>query len=45
MCRPSGYQDNTVRDSLAHFQFHEAHHVGQLMYLAQFAGKAGVWFD
>jgi uncharacterized damage-inducible protein DinB len=45
MCRPSGYQDNTVGDSLAYFQFHEAHHVGQLMYLAQFAGKPGVWFD
>lgn len=45
MCRPSGYQDNTIGDSLAYFQFHEAHHVGQLMYLAQFAGKPGVWFD
>jgi hypothetical protein len=45
MCRPSGYQDNTVGDSLAYFQFHEAHHVGQLMYLAQYAGKPGVWFD
>ena len=45
MCRPSGYQDNTVGDSLAYFQFHEAHHVGQLMYLAQYAGKRGVWFD
>lgn len=45
MCRPSGYQDNTVGDSLAYFQFHEAHHVGQLMYLAQFAGKPGVWFS
>lgn len=45
MCRPSGYQANTLGDSLAYFQFHEAHHVGQLMYLAQFAGKPGVWFD
>jgi hypothetical protein len=43
LCRPSGYQDNTLGDSLAYFHFHEAHHVGQLLYLAQYAGKAGVW--
>lgn len=43
MCRPSGHEDNTLGDSLAYFQFHEAHHVGQLMYLAQYAGKKGVW--
>lgn len=43
MCQPSGYQDNTLGDTLAYFQFHEAHHVGQILYLAQFAGKKGVW--
>jgi hypothetical protein len=43
MCRSSGYRDNTIGDSLAYFQFHEAHHIGQLLYLAQFAGKKGVW--
>ena len=45
MCRPSGYRDNTLGDSLAYFQFHEAHHVGQILYLAQFAGQAGVWIS
>ena len=43
MCQPSGYQANTIGDSLGYFHFHEAHHVGQLLYLAQSAGKAGVW--
>jgi hypothetical protein len=45
MCRPSGFKNNTVGDSLAYFQFHEAHHVGQIIYLAQFAGKEGVWIS
>ncbi|MFQ5419603.1 MAG: DinB family protein [Anaerolineae bacterium] len=45
MCRPSGYRDNTVGDSLAYFHFHEAQHVGQILYLAQFAGKEGVWIS
>jgi hypothetical protein len=45
MCRPSGYRDNTVGDSLAYFHFHEAHHAGQILYLAQFAGKKGVWIS
>lgn len=44
MCQPSGYRDNLVGDSLGYFHFHEAQHVGQILYLAQFAGKAGVWF-
>ena len=43
MCQPSGYRENSIGDSLGYFQFHEAHHVGQLLYLAQCAGKAGVW--
>ena len=43
MCKPSGYQDNTMGDSLAYFQFHEAHHIGQILYLAQMTGKKGVW--
>ena len=43
MCQPSGYADNTVGDSLAYFHFHEAQHVGQLLYLAQAVGKQGVW--
>ncbi len=43
MCQPSGYEDNTIGDSLAYFHFHEAHHVGQLLYLAQAIGKQGVW--
>jgi hypothetical protein len=43
MCQPSGYSDNTVGDSLAYFHFHETHHIGQIIYLAQLAGKLGVW--
>ena len=43
MCKPSGYQDNTIGDSLAYFHFHEAHHIGQILYLAQMVGKKGVW--
>ena len=35
--------DMTHEESLAYFHFHEAHHVGQILYLAQFAGKQGVW--
>ena len=43
LCQPSGYESNTIGDSLGYFHFHEAHHVGQLLYLAQHAGKHGVW--
>ena len=43
MCQPSGYEENTVGDSLAYFHFHEAQHVGQLLYLAQAIGKEGAW--
>lgn len=43
MCKLSGYQHNTIGDSLAYFHFHEAHHIGQILYLAQMAGKKGVW--
>ncbi|MGB1249663.1 MAG: DinB family protein [Candidatus Promineifilaceae bacterium] len=43
LCKPSGYQSNSIGDSIAYFQFHEAHHVGQLFYLAQHVGKDGVW--
>jgi uncharacterized damage-inducible protein DinB len=45
MCYPSGYRDNSIGDSLAYFHFHEAHHVGQILFLAQYAGKKGVWIS
>ncbi|MBI5082415.1 MAG: DinB family protein [Chloroflexi bacterium] len=45
MCRPSGNGENTIGDSLVYFHFHEAHHIGQIIYLAQFAGKKGVWIS
>jgi len=45
LCKSSGYRDNTLGDSLGYFQFHEAHHVGQILLLAQYAGKAGVWIS
>lgn len=43
MCQPSGFSANSVGDSLGYFQFHEAHHVGQILMLAQMAGKKGAW--
>lgn len=43
LCQPSGYRENTLGDSLGYFQFHEAQHVGQIIYLAKFAGKEEVW--
>ena len=43
LAMPSGYGDNTVAESLVYFQFHESHHAGQLIYLAQYAGFPGVW--
>lgn len=42
MCPPSGYGKNTLGESLAYFQFHEAQHAGQLLYLANFIGKESV---
>jgi hypothetical protein len=39
----SGYQDTTIGESLAYYHFHEAHHVGQIVYLAPFVGVAAVW--
>lgn len=45
MCQPSGYAQNTVGDSLAYLQFHEAQHVGQLLYIAQWLRKQDVWLD
>lgn len=45
MCQPSGYEDKTIGDSLAYFQFHEAHHVGQVVYIAPLVGQPGVWIS
>ncbi|MEM9775746.1 MAG: DinB family protein [Chloroflexota bacterium] len=45
MCQPSGYGSNTQGDSLGYFQFHEAQHVGQIIYLAKMAGKEEVWIS
>jgi hypothetical protein len=43
LSKMSGYEKNTVADSLAYFHYHEAVHVGQIIYLAQYAGKLGTW--
>jgi uncharacterized damage-inducible protein DinB len=43
MLRLSGYKDNTIGESLAYYHFHEAHHVGQILYLAPALGVEGVW--
>jgi hypothetical protein len=45
MCRPSGFADNTVGDSLGYFYFHEAQHVGQILHLTHFLGKQGHWIS
>lgn len=45
MCQSSGVEQQTVGDSLAYFHFHEAHHIGQILMLAQMAGKKGVWLS
>lgn len=45
LARPAGYKDNRVGDSLAYLQFHEAHHVGQMLYLAPLLGVPAVWLD
>lgn len=45
MCRPAVYKENTLGDSLAYFHFHEAHHVGQILYLGQYAGYKGAWLS
>jgi hypothetical protein len=43
MCVLSGFENNTVADSLLYFHFHETYHIGQLATVAQFYGKNGVW--
>jgi hypothetical protein len=43
LCQPSGYQDNTIGDSLAYYHFHEAHHAGQIVYLAPLLGVPSAW--
>lgn len=37
--KPSGYQTNTVSESLLYFHFHETYHVGQLTIIAELLGK------
>ena len=39
----SGFETNTVADSLAYFQFHEAYHVGQIADVATALGKPSAW--
>jgi hypothetical protein len=43
MCQPSGFENNTVAESLIYFHFHEAQHAGQIAHCVQLAGKAAVW--
>jgi uncharacterized damage-inducible protein DinB len=38
-----GANINTVVGWIAYFQFHEAHHAGQITMIAPMVGKAGVW--
>ena len=39
LCKPSGYADNTVLDSLLYFHFHETYHIGQMTMIAELLGK------
>jgi len=41
----TGFGEEKVGDWLAYMQFHEAHHVGQLMSAAQAVGHPGAWLD
>jgi uncharacterized damage-inducible protein DinB len=45
VCRPSGYRTFTVGASLAYIHFHEAQHVGQMLYLAPLIGVPAVWLN
>ena len=42
---PAGFHGNTIAESLVYFHFHETHHAGQLVLMAQFIGKDGVWIS
>ena len=39
----SGFEKNTIADSLAYFHFHEAYHVGQMADVATALGKPAAW--
>ena len=41
----TGYEQETVGGRLAYLQFHETHHVGQLMAAAQAVGHDGGWLE
>ncbi|MFW5690898.1 MAG: DinB family protein [Chloroflexota bacterium] len=43
LAEPSSFRGQTVGGSLAYFQFHEAHHIGQMTLLGPLAGFPGAW--
>lgn len=45
LCQPSGFNNNTLGESLLYFQYHEVYHIGQMTYLSQMLGKKGVWLS
>ncbi|NJR12491.1 DinB family protein [bacterium] len=46
LAAPSPFpHDHSVAGSLLYFQYHEAHHVGQIVLIAQTLGVAGVWLS
>ncbi|MCP5096959.1 MAG: DinB family protein [Chloroflexi bacterium] len=45
LSKPTGYKQETVGGRLTYLQFHETHHVGQLMATAQAVGHDGGWLD
>ncbi len=45
LTRKTGYGDWTLGGRLTYLQFHETHHVGQLMSAASALGRDGGWLD
>jgi uncharacterized damage-inducible protein DinB len=45
MAKPTGFGQERVGGRLAYLQFHETHHVGQLMAASQALGHDGGWLD
>jgi len=39
LAQASGYQENTVAESLLYFHFHETYHAGQMTIIAELLGK------
>lgn len=43
LSQPSGFEDNTIGDSMAYFYFHEVYHIGQIADVATALGNESMW--